>query len=137
MPVVSWYLSSYLILLLVGILVLVTEKHDINTSDHWHVIIKPHASLKIIEEASKITLNANELEISVASITVTTTKTEQTQSAKSINYNKSNETAIFEFDHALPAASTAVLHMEFIGHHNDQLAGFYRSAYTDEKGNKK
>ncbi|TPX47347.1 hypothetical protein SeMB42_g03352 [Synchytrium endobioticum] len=118
------------------------------TPTHYEVTLSPNLEtfkfkgnvnihLTINQDSTKITLNANELDINDVSITVTTIKTEHTQHAKSISYDKPAETATFEFDNTLPAGSTAVLHLSFIGSHNDQLAGFYRSAYTDDEGNKK
>jgi len=38
--------------------------------------------------------------------------------------------------HALPSGN-GTLKISFIGEHNNQMAGFYRSSYTDAKGQKK
>jgi aminopeptidase 2 len=41
------------------------------------------------------------------------------------------ETVIFTFANEIPVGSTAVIRVEFTGLHNDKMAGFYRSGYTD------
>ncbi|KAI9101248.1 peptidase family M1-domain-containing protein [Phlyctochytrium arcticum] len=94
-------------------------------------------SLKINETIKTIVCNANELEISAASITVVHMKTESKQTATNITLDKKAETATFEFANAIEAGSTATLHVEYTGLHNDKMAGFYRSTYTGKDGEKK
>ncbi|TPX36532.1 hypothetical protein SmJEL517_g01377 [Synchytrium microbalum] len=94
-------------------------------------------TLKINEDTTKISCNSNDIEIHHCQITSTLIKTDSTQVAKSITLDKPTETATFEFASVIKAGSTAVLHIEFTGNHNDQLAGFYRSKYTDPQGNTK
>ncbi|KAJ3337913.1 hypothetical protein HDU91_001356, partial [Kappamyces sp. JEL0680] len=54
-----------------------------------------------------------------------------------ITYQPEAETVTLEFEHEIPATANVILHMEFQGTHNDLMCGFYRSSYTDAKGNTK
>ncbi|KAJ1564901.1 Aminopeptidase 2 mitochondrial, partial [Cladochytrium tenue] len=91
-----------------------------------------------VKETTKvITVNSNELEIQKASVVVRLAKTETAQEAAAVTFDKALERVSFEFGHEIPAGASATLHVEFTGVHNDKLAGFYRSAYTDGDGNKK
>ncbi|KAI8925335.1 peptidase family M1-domain-containing protein [Entophlyctis helioformis] len=94
-------------------------------------------SLDVKEDTTTIVANASELTIKSAKVVVTHVKTESTQTAKAITTNQEAETVTFEFDNALPAGAKAVLTIEFTGIHNDKMAGFYRSGYTDKDGNKR
>ncbi|KAJ3113183.1 Aminopeptidase 2 mitochondrial [Phlyctochytrium bullatum] len=89
------------------------------------------------ESTKKVSVNVNEIEVSKASVTVHHMKTETSQVATAITYDKKLERVTFEFDQEIPAGATAVVNAEFTGIHNDQMAGFYRSSYTDAAGNKK
>ncbi|KAJ1461785.1 peptidase family M1-domain-containing protein [Pelagophyceae sp. CCMP2097] len=58
------------------------------------------------------------------------------QKATSISYDAAATTATFTFNEALPVGS-GVLRVEYAGMLNDLMCGFYRSTYTDAKGEKK
>jgi aminopeptidase 2 len=110
-------------------------------------------SLTVNTPTVAIVCNAKELKIASASITLLRTNPQipaslegwqtdfQTkrhyQSAKSINFNPEEQTVKFDFEHEIPAESNLVFHLEFSGVHNDDMAGFYRSSFKDEMGNKK
>ncbi|KAJ3041844.1 Aminopeptidase 2 mitochondrial [Rhizophlyctis rosea] len=94
-------------------------------------------TLTVNDSTKKITTNANELEVQAASVTTTHLKHENTQSATNISYDSKAETVTFEFADEIPAGASAVLHIKYTGIHNDKMAGFYRSGYTDQQGNKK
>ena len=86
----------------------------------------------------KIVLNSHELEIKEASITATETKTESTVNASSISYDDKARTATLDFGQKIKHDNgKSLLNMKFNGLLNNAMAGFYRSAYTDEKGEKK
>ena len=56
--------------------------------------------------------------------------------------SKMNESRVFEqtyffLETPLPVGAEVTLISDFIGIHNDKMAGFYRSGYTDNDGNKK
>lgn len=59
------------------------------------------------------------------------------EDAVSIVLNKEHEQATIEFKTPLETNSIAHLSLNFTGILNDRLAGFYRSAYTDQQGTKK
>ncbi|KAI8998411.1 peptidase family M1-domain-containing protein [Gaertneriomyces semiglobifer] len=114
---------------------------------HYHLEITPDLKtfkfkgvvdieLKVNETIKEIVLNANELEVNSASVTFTHTKTTTTLTPTSISLDKSAETLTLAFPHEIPAGSTATLHIVYTGIHNDAMAGFYRSSYT-ENGEKK
>ncbi|KAJ3182652.1 Aminopeptidase 2 mitochondrial [Geranomyces variabilis] len=86
--------------------------------------------LKVKETISTIVCNSNELKIHSASVKTVFQKTESSQTATKISYDEKVQTASFDFPNAIEAGSTATLHIEFEGKHNDKMAGFYRSSYT-------
>ncbi|KAJ3324928.1 Aminopeptidase 2 mitochondrial [Boothiomyces sp. JEL0866] len=131
---------------------------------HYNVTIVPgleslkfsgqvSVSLDVLETTKTIVTNANELEVTSASVVVfrvadggldrvnhwpkDPTTHRATQEATSITLQKEAETVTMEFKEEIPAGSKIILHMSFTGIHNDQMAGFYRSGYTDPEGNKK
>lgn len=81
----------------------------------------------------RITLHAKELVISSASFTPSGCPT---MLADEITLKAKDMTASFGFDEVLPVGK-GVLEIKFTGILNDQMAGFYRSKYTDSKGAKK
>jgi len=85
-----------------------------------------------------ITLNSYQLTIHEATIKATETKTESTVPATNISYDEKGRTATLEFGQNIHHDNgKSVLSMKFDGILNNAMAGFYRSAYTDEQGNKK
>jgi aminopeptidase 2 len=110
-------------------------------------------SLTVNEATKTIVANALEVNVSKASIVVFRVKPggldkvshwpkdatthRSIQNSSNISYDKELQTVTFEFEHEIPAVSKIILHIEFDGIHNDQMAGFYRSGYTDKNGNKK
>jgi aminopeptidase 2 len=110
-------------------------------------------SLTVNQATKTIVANAHEVTVSKASVVVfrvepggldkvahwpkDPTTHRSVQDAVSISYNKDLQTVTFEFEHEIPAVSKIILHAEFEGIHNDQMAGFYRSGYTDKEGKKK
>ncbi|KAJ3214021.1 Aminopeptidase 2 mitochondrial [Dinochytrium kinnereticum] len=88
------------------------------------------------ETTKKITVNTNEIEVLKASVVVHHLKNETSQVATSITYDKALERVTFEFEQEIPQGATAIVSADFTGIHNDQMAGFYRSSYTDKDGNK-
>ena len=53
------------------------------------------------------------------------------------DYDDKMETMKLTFDQELKAGSDAVLAIEYVGIHNDKMAGFYRSAYEDHQTKEK
>ena len=85
-----------------------------------------------------ITLNSYQLTIHEATIKATETKTESTVPATNISYDEKGRTATLDFGQKIHHDNgKSVLSMKFDGILNNAMAGFYRSEYTDEQGNKK
>lgn len=93
--------------------------------------------LSVADTTRTITANANDLVIHNAKANIVHLKSESHQIASSIRLDKGAETVVFEFPHDIPAGATCALTVEFAGNHNDKMAGFYRSGYTDSAGNKR
>ena len=83
--------------------------------------------LNLSQPSNTITLNA--LEIDFHQVTVTAGG--QTQTAK-VSTDEKNETATFTVDKQLPAGP-AIVHINYTGHLNDKLRGFYLSTYKGRK----
>ncbi|KAI8801324.1 peptidase family M1-domain-containing protein [Cladochytrium replicatum] len=120
------------------------------TPTHYDVVLTPNPlppfkyngtvaiHLKVNEDITKISTNALELEfVGNAKLTVVHAKSESSQESTSHVYNENSQTVVFEFASVIPAGSTATLVIDFIGEHNDKMAGFYRSGYKDSEGNEK
>ncbi|KAJ3074531.1 Aminopeptidase 2 mitochondrial [Podochytrium sp. JEL0797] len=89
--------------------------------------------VNVKESTSKLTLNSKNLVIHKTTITFESTTLEAT----STTFNTEKETVEFQFGQVIPAGVTAVITSTFTGIHNDQMAGFYKSSYTDDAGNKR
>jgi aminopeptidase 2 len=86
----------------------------------------------------KIVLNSHELDIFEASIIATETKTQSTVKAQNISYDEKGRTATLDFGQKIGHENgKSLLSLKFNGILNNAMAGFYRSAYTDENGDKK
>ncbi len=83
--------------------------------------------LKLSKPTNTITLNAVEIDFH----TVTVTAGGQTQTAK-VSTDEKNEMATFTVDKELPAGA-AMVHIQYTGHLNDKLRGFYLSTYKGRK----
>src|ERR1700743_2345308 len=79
--------------------------------------------LKLSKPSSTITLNAVEIDFHK----VTVTAGGKTQPAK-VSLDEKSETATFTVDNELPAGA-AMVHIQYTGHLNDKLRGFYLSTY--------
>mmetsp|Transcript_42218 Transcript_42218/g.88662 ORF Transcript_42218/g.88662 Transcript_42218/m.88662 type:complete len:973 (-) Transcript_42218:176-3094(-) len=101
-------------------------------------------------DRNSITMHAKELCFSTASYVVvkdatddgdgdgtTTANEEEKCEVEEIRVNKKSTTVTFVFGKALPANSTLILTIEYTGFLNNQMAGFYRSSYTDIHGKSK
>jgi hypothetical protein len=53
--------------------------------------------------------------------------------ASKISTNPKEEIATISFEQELTKNSEIVLSIEYTGHHNEKMTGFYRSQYTDAK----
>ena len=87
---------------------------------------------EVRESTNKVILHAKELLVSSASFLTG----DKTVNAIHVNLNLKATTVELVFPEALPVGP-AVLKVSFVGQLNNQMAGFYRSSYTDINGNKK
>ncbi|KAJ3195936.1 Aminopeptidase 2 mitochondrial [Entophlyctis luteolus] len=111
---------------------------------HYELILAPNFEsfsfsgsvaiwVNVIEDTSRVVLNSKNLTILKSTASVG----EVFYRCTRISFNHDNETAEFDFEETLKAGSTAVVNIEFTGIHNEHMAGFYKSAYTDADGNKR
>lgn len=109
------------------------------TPSHYYIELTPdfelltflgnqNVSLTISEETKEITMHAKELIIESA--------TYGEQSMNSCSYNFKHNTVTIAFEDSLPIG-TGTLVLKFKGILNGDMNGFYKSSYTDAKGNKK
>ncbi len=85
------------------------------------------------EATNSIILHSKELLIPSASFS---TSEKKTINASQIKFNITDTTVEFIFPEPIPAGE-GVLTIPFVGTLNNQMAGFYRSSYTDINGVKK
>jgi len=90
--------------------------------------------LDVVEDTKSISLNTFEVDIHETKVTSGSTVV---SSSPKISYDEDSQTTKVEFDQTIPAGSKAKLFHKFTGTLNENMAGFYRSSYKDEKGNEK
>jgi aminopeptidase 2 len=89
-------------------------------------------TLRVRQSSQRITAHAFQLTISNAYIEQNGNRLDSI----STTFDPEYQTVTFEFASEIQEGY-CVLKSEFTGIHNDQMAGFYRSGYTDKEGNKK
>jgi puromycin-sensitive aminopeptidase len=98
------------------------------------------------ENKNTITLHAKELCISSAQYVILESGDNENEASKTVApviaseivLNVKATTVQFKFEQGIPVtAKTIQLTVQFIGYLNNQMAGFYRSEYTDMNGQKK
>lgn len=91
-------------------------------------------NVEVKNETNEITLHQKE--IFVSSVSFKSTATGATIAGNEINYNKKMNTVKFIFESNLPLGA-GVVSIKYRGILNGDMAGFYKSSYTDASGNKK
>lgn len=89
---------------------------------------KETIDVTVQNSCNQFSLNARDLSIKSVKI--------QNQSAIEINYNLKYHVVTFIFENPLTVGE-AIVEIELVGILNNEMAGFYRSTYVDENGNKK
>lgn len=98
------------------------------------ISLKTDASkAKTEDDAKKITLHSKELLYKEAKVTVS----DKTLTAEQIIVNTKATTVTFVFGESILTESSIQLTIDFVGCLNNQMAGFYRSTYTDTNGDSK
>lgn len=82
--------------------------------------------LQVKESSDSVTVNLLEIEIQHADV--------DGEKVKKVSFDEDKQTVTFDLAKPLQAGATAALNIKFTGILNDKMAGFYRSSYTDEKG---
>ncbi|XP_014206049.1 puromycin-sensitive aminopeptidase [Copidosoma floridanum] len=95
---------------------------------------KQDITVEILETTNSVTFNCNEIDIK--SVVYVNSGGKNVESS-SVNVDEQNEVVTVTFPESLPIGGTGVLRMEFQGHINDKLRGFYRSKYTSIDGTEK
>jgi puromycin-sensitive aminopeptidase len=85
--------------------------------------------IEIIEPLSQMTLHALDLELGAATVSADGTSFRSLEH----RFDETYETVTFDFERELPQGP-AVFEIAFDGVLNDQLHGFYRSTFVDDKG---
>ena len=83
-------------------------------------------TLNVVNPTDTIVLNSLEIDVVSANIN---------GDNANISYDNDTQRVLFKFSNEL--FGHYKLHVNFIGVHNDQMAGFYRSKYVDNNGNEK
>jgi aminopeptidase N len=88
-------------------------------------------TLSVIGATDTIVLNSLEIEVTSASV-----NKDGVSANAEISYDDQTQRVILKFPHVqlIEQAGEYELYVEFTGTHNDQMAGFYRSKYTDDRG---
>ena len=86
-------------------------------------------SIDVVENTSKIVLNAIELDVQSATLAMDGVSV----SATNISFDAARETVTLEFGQQIKTGQ-GTLNLSFTGVLNDKLRGFYRSHYTGQDG---
>ncbi|KAF2857406.1 hypothetical protein K470DRAFT_260840 [Piedraia hortae CBS 480.64] len=90
--------------------------------------------LDVVEDTKSVSFNTLDVDVSSAKVS---SGQKVISSSPRISYDEDSQTTKVEFDEVIPAGSKAQVSVKFRGTLNDNMAGFYRSSYKDDKGNEK
>ncbi|ODQ81228.1 hypothetical protein BABINDRAFT_33484 [Babjeviella inositovora NRRL Y-12698] len=93
-------------------------------------------TMEILQNTSEVVLNVRDLEVASAKVQLTVTKTEQEIPVVEITSDKKQETVTLKLAEPLKAAPSAslVVTLNYTGLIQTNMAGFYRSRYTNAEG---
>jgi len=111
---------------------------------HYCVVVTPDlaaftfagsvaVTLDILQETTTLVFHAVEIEIQKASLALASGSVAPTETA----FDKEQQTCTLTFEAPIAAAQSGVLHLDFTGILNGDMAGFYRSKYQTASGETK
>ncbi|KAK1776597.1 peptidase family M1-domain-containing protein [Copromyces sp. CBS 386.78] len=109
---------------------------------HYHITLEPDfqkltfdgtvvIDLDVEEDSKSIALHTLEIDIHNAKVT---SGGQTVSSNPKVTYNETTQVSTFDFDNAVSKGAKAQLEIQFTGHLNDKMAGFYRSTYKNPDG---
>ncbi|CAK9053976.1 unnamed protein product [Durusdinium trenchii] len=113
--------------------------------EHYDLTLEPDVEKFTFDGVVKITcdvqvatdsISVHAHELVLSSATFTPSEGSSASSAESITLKTKSKMAVVGFEEVLPVGK-GILEIKFRGTLNDQMAGFYRSQYTDSKGQKR
>jgi aminopeptidase N len=102
--------------------------------ENFEFVGNEEITLQVDEPVNEITLHQNE--VFIISAVYKNIESGALISVNETNYNNKLNTLKFIFDSKLPVGRGQLI-LKFRGILNNDMAGFYRSSYTDASGNKK
>jgi len=103
--------------------------------DNFTIAGEVNIDADITDPTTNITLHINDITIHEDEVTVTTID-DNSVTIVGHGYDELRQFYIINLDQELSQTSVKI-HIKWTGNLNDELAGFYRSSYTDEDGNTK
>jgi puromycin-sensitive aminopeptidase len=100
------------------------------------ISIELETSADLDGDCNEIVMHAKELCFISASYRVSGNESPAVE-AQEINDNKKATTVTFVFPNSIPASSTIIMRISYMGFLNNQMCGFYRSSYQNIHGEKK
>lgn len=118
--------------------------------EHYDVELRPHIVpdnftfdgkvrilVRVVQATNNVTLHVHNLTVDSDSIRLTDARSGDVLPVSSTSEDEEKQFYVLHPKDNLVQGKTYEVYMEFVGSLNDQLAGFYRSSYTDADGNKR
>lgn len=93
--------------------------------------------IKVLEGTDNVTLHINNITVDTATLRLIEAASGDQVEIASTSEDAERQFYILHLKNNLKQGSMYEVYMEFLGSLTDQLAGFYRSSYTDGDGNKR
>lgn len=93
--------------------------------------------IKVLEPTDNVTLHINNITVDAESVKLSEASSGDAVEVASTSEDKERQFYILHLKADLKQGVMYEVYMEYLGSLTDQLAGFYRSTYTDSKGNKR
>lgn len=92
--------------------------------------------MKAVEPATNITVHVNDMTIHESSVSVQDLSSGKEVEIDKLDYDTDRQFFLVHLKEETHAGSQYQLNISYVGNVNDKLAGFYRSSYQNEKGEK-